>query len=275
MVKLEILNMKKIIIVFFLFSMSVNAQLDSNPFVSSTKKITENSLTNVVWYKVKSTISKSEMKYEFKKISITDYDVFGSGYVPLSANNYDNKFFAINGKIQTWYNYKNSNGREGTKIYDPSYWRVYYNKATEFNFLRVVEQQSYITDFDITNYEIVNNLGNKIIILTGIRSGYISSKLETEDNTKLVKNLVSLYNYENDNAYEYEVSYDKYQIYAKYDEKVFEKIVDFENVDLNTEIEKYVKQKISLWQEKGEFEKTSDYNIRVTQKSRQKKVLEY
>ena len=47
MVKLEILNMKKIIIVFFLFSMSVNAQLDSNPFVSSTKKITENSLLNL------------------------------------------------------------------------------------------------------------------------------------------------------------------------------------------------------------------------------------
>ena len=117
MVKLEILIMRKIIIVFLLSSISVNAQLDSNPFVSSTKKITENSLTNVVWYTVKSAISESEMKYEFKKTSITDYDVFGSGYVPLSANNYDNKFFAINGKIETSYKY-NYNGRIKTNNYN-------------------------------------------------------------------------------------------------------------------------------------------------------------
>ena len=46
-------------------------------------------------------------------------------------------------------------------------------------------------------------------------------------------------------------------------------------IDLNQEIEKYVKQNIFKWQEKGEYEKTSSYNVRVTQKSRQEKVIDY
>ena len=49
MVKLEILNMKKIIIVLFLVSISVNAQLDSNPFILNTEKITESSLDDTYW----------------------------------------------------------------------------------------------------------------------------------------------------------------------------------------------------------------------------------
>jgi hypothetical protein len=47
MVKLEILIMKNLIIVFLFSCISMNAQLDSNPFISSTKKITENSLLNL------------------------------------------------------------------------------------------------------------------------------------------------------------------------------------------------------------------------------------
>ena len=277
MVKLEILIMRKIIIVFLLISTSVNAQLDSNPFVSSTKKITENSLTNVVWYTVKDYISQSQTKYEFKKDLIIDYDVFGSGLVPLSANKYDNKFFFEDGKTKISYKYNeysDGSGKTRTKNYNPSYWRLYYNNVTGFNYLRMIQEQDYITDLDLTNYDIVNNLGNKIIILRGNKTGHLLSRgSESEDNTKSIKNLVDIYNKRVD--FSYRIVWKKSQIYTEYDEKVFEKIVDFENVDLNTEIEKYVKQKISLWQEKGEYEKTSDYNIRVTQKSRQKKVLEY
>ena len=86
--------MKKLLLILFLLlsSIAVNAQLDSNPFISSTKKITENSLTNGIWYEVKNYISQSERKYEFKKEIITNYDRFGSGLVPVSANKYANKF---------------------------------------------------------------------------------------------------------------------------------------------------------------------------------------
>ena len=263
MVKLEILIMKKIIIVLFLSSISVNAQLDSNPFISSTKKITENSLTNVVWYTVKSTISEYQPTYEFKKNLITDYDVFGEGLVPSSANRYDNKFFAVDGSITLAYT---------NNYYKPSYWRFF--NSNGLNILRMVKQQMYIIDFDLSSYEIVNNLGKKIIVLNGNSGGVFKYPLTvaTEDNTKSIRNIVNEFN---EDRIRYKAYLDDIQIFTAYDERVFEKIVDFENIDLNTEIEKYVKQKISLWQEKGEFEKTSDYNIRVTQKSRQKKVLEY
>ena len=139
----------------------------------------------------------------------------------------------------------------------------------------MVDQQRNITDFDFSSYEIVNNLGKKIIVLKGNRGGRFeyTSTLSTEDNTKSVSSIVNKYN--ENNRHNYYADENALQIFTLYDEKVFERIVDFENVDLNTEIEKYVKKKISLWQEKGEFEKTSDYNIRVTQKSRQRKVLEY
>ena len=254
--------MRKIIIVFLLSSIAVNAQLDSNPFISSTKKITENSLTNGIWYEVKNYISQSERKYEFKKELITNYDDFGSGLVPFSANKYDNKF----------YTYNNSYRYRSTKNYAPSYWRTF--NLNGLNILRMVDVQEYITDFDLSSYEIVNNLGKKIIVLKGNRGGRFEYApfLSTEDNTKSVSSIVNKYN---ENRRSYKADENAIQIFTLYDEKVFERIVDFENVDLNTEIEKYVKKKISLWQEKGEFEKTSDYNIRVTQKSRQRKVLEY
>ncbi len=46
-------------------------------------------------------------------------------------------------------------------------------------------------------------------------------------------------------------------------------------VDVNSYVKKYVEQKINLWQQKGEFEKTSDYQIRVSTENRNKKIQEY
>ena len=85
MVKLEILIMRKIIIVFLLSSISVNAQLDSNPFVSSTKKITENSLNNSKWINYPTSISSSTYwVFDLKSEEITDYSQFSNGQYPES-----------------------------------------------------------------------------------------------------------------------------------------------------------------------------------------------
>ena len=90
----------------------------------------------------------------------------------------------------------------------------------------MVDKQDYITDFDLSSYEIQNNLGKKIIVLKGNRGGYFkNSILSTEDNTKSVGSLVNKYN---ENRGSYYANEDDIQIYTEYDEKVFEKIVDFE-----------------------------------------------
>ena len=53
----------------------------------------------------------------------------------------------------------------------------------------------------------------------------------------------------------------------------FKLVVEKEN-KINTYIKNYVKNKIDVWQTKDEFEKTSDYRLRVTVSSRKLKAID-
>lgn len=46
------------------------------------------------------------------------------------------------------------------------------------------------------------------------------------------------------------------------------------NIDFNNYVKQYVEDKIAAWQQKGEFEKTDDYKIRVNEQSRRAKADE-
>jgi hypothetical protein len=264
MVKLEILNMKKIIIVLFLVSISVNAQLDSNPFILNTEKITESSLDDTYWYEVKKKLSSSQGFFFLDKEIITNYSEFTNGAVPsikLHNKKIDTSFDVID-KTQ-----KRSRWARGF----PSYWRVFNYISYDYDttkidpvedysnvsYLRIVNQQHMVYTFDLTNYTIDNSLDRNRVVLNGYASGgYSSTELNDTESLR----------YSGDFAL---------SIYINKDLLSFEKVVDPEKIDLNKEIEKYVKHNIFEWQEKGEFEKTSNYDIRVNQKSRQKKVIEY
>ncbi|MBI4946551.1 MAG: caspase family protein [Bacteroidetes bacterium] len=47
------------------------------------------------------------------------------------------------------------------------------------------------------------------------------------------------------------------------------------NTDINKFVKTYVEEKISTWQKKGEYEKTADYQSRVNEQLRSKKIQEY
>jgi hypothetical protein len=128
-------------------------------------------------------------------------------------------------------------------------------ETAQFDFLRIVNQQERVYNFNLTNYTFDNTLGRDWVVLNGYyTSGGSFAIKESNDQ------------FHGDNSL---------KIYIDRNKLSFEKIVSPIKIDLNQEIEKYVKQNILKWQEKGEYEKTSSYNIRVTQKSRQDKVIDY
>ena len=247
---LEILIMKNLIIVLLFSSISMNAQLDTNPFISNTEKITAFSLEGTQWYNVPTSLSSGTTYFQFFSDVIQDYSEFSSGYAPESAK-YANK------KLYTNIKEYNSTKQRGTLYGYPTYWRLYSlgPEPAQFDFLRIVNQQEGVYDFDLTNYTFDNSLNRDWVVLNGYYRSDGSFAIK-ESNEKFTNNT-------------------PLKIYIDRNKLSFEKIVSPIKIDLNQEIEKYVKQNIFKWQEKGEYEKTSSYNVRVTQKSRQDKVIDY
>ena len=144
---LEILIMKNLIIVLLFSSISMNAQLDTNPFISNTEKITAFSLEGTQWYNVPTSLSSGTTYFQFFSDVIQDYSEFSSGYAPESAK-YANK------KLYTNIKEYNSTKQRGTLYGYPTYWRLYSlgPEPAQFDFLRIVNQQEGVYDFDLTNY---------------------------------------------------------------------------------------------------------------------------
>ena len=246
--------MRKIVALLFILlllfsSISMNAQLDSNPFISNTEKITAFSLEGTKWVIVPTSLSSGTTYFNFQSEVIQDYSEFSRGYSPKSAK-YGNKKLATNERLYSKRQYGSNSRIEGF----PTYWRVY-SDWQKFDFLRIVNQQEKVYDFDLTNYTFDNSLGRDWVVLNGYSLQNVPFAIK-ESNEKFTTDFYL-------------------KIYIDRNKLSFEKILSPIKIDLNQEIEKYVKQNIFQWQEKGEYEKTSSYNIRVTQKSRQEKVIEY
>ena len=242
--------MKNLIIVFLFSSIYMNAQLDTNPFISNTEKITAFSLEDTQWFIVPTSLGSGTYTFSFQSEVIKDYSEFSEGYAPESAK-YGNK------KLTTNLSARNYNKSRWVLSGYPTYWRVYSlgPETAQFDFLRIVNQQQVVYNFDLTNYTFDNTLNRDWVVLLGYLLKNRSFAI-IESNEKF--------------------AYDRFlKIYIDRNKLSFEKIVSPIKIDLNQEIEKYVKQNIFKWQEKGEYEKTSSYNIRVTQKSRQEKVIDY
>jgi len=255
-----------ILIPFLFFSQDFDE--NKNPFVSDKKILNLNSFQlttgdgfNNKWKLISGDLGVSELNDSGSSLyfysSYLDYDNISEGAFLKDDNNH----YGISRYI--WYpaNRYTSSRWAHSKYSRPQYYFIYDQSETGNKVLRIVFDQTSLYEFNLDNYY-EKTLGKKTYYI--IEGNY--KRIDNED-------------------VGYENSLKKYEIantgsdlpYTLFIDAQYTKVYHsgkINNIDLNSWIEKYVRSKINVWQQKDEFEKTVNYQKRVTNESRLQKVKE-
>ena len=184
--------------------------------------------------------------------------------------NYDNfrdgKTLDDNNKHKRMYSWlKSASAKHFTPDYytHPTYWFTYRLDDINSEILRIVRDQKYLYEFNLSNFSI-KELGLRDIIIMPGRQVLI------KDSDQGKENLINEYE-----LYNGEKQYYDFYLIVDVDDTITFNGLKSVDIDLNNWIEKYVRKKISKWQEKGEFEKTKEYNLRVTDLKRKEKIIDF
>ena len=256
-----------ILIPFLFFSQEFNE--NKNPFVSEKKILNLSSFQNSKsgdandrWKIINSDLNVSLLNDAGSSLvfnsNYLDYNNISEGEFLKDSNNHYELTQYYWGKKYYRSTYASWNYSNNSK---PQYYFIYNQSETGNKILRIVFNQSLLYEFNLDNYY-KKTLGTKTYYIIGGNSKRINEEDMGNEN--------NLNKYEIANT---GVGFTDYLFIEAQNTKLYHS-GKINNIDLNSWIEKYVRSKIDMWQQKDEFEKTVDYQKRVTNESRLQKVKE-